>query len=938
MARGLLPIVLAVSLALAGCPGGSPLRAGTAKPAAKPVAVAGVHPVPLAEAQRVVDQKGTAAEIVGKAKLISDHGAGIISNNSGAIISEHGGALISNNGSSLTGKTKYILLDSRDENLLADAQIEVLDGEGHVLVDAQRQPLTAHTDAEGAYRFKAVLPAESLIFRIRLYNGGQLLAIVARDERGKAGDLAIDTASSLGASYVLERYVKNRQAIFDRLPAAEAQALHRDAEVARGQLDGTPTYLPADLTAATDALRAKAKSLDETLVRIASILLAGQQDLGNGKAATDVALAGPYGMASDAAGNLYVAEIGAFRIRRIDAAGKIDVFAGLGARTNGSNQAQTLDAVGALAFGPDGALYVTQIISGKIRRIKPDGTVETFYGETGGPVMDHPTPLSFGPDGTLYVAEVKGPTRKAGRLWSLGKDGKAKELPIPAGSEHGGNFNGLAIRPDGTLLLADAGNDTIYSQAPGGAWQPFATLKGMTKSCRIALGPAGELYVPLADDHKVIRVGPDGVITPFAGSGEGGYAGDGGAATAAKLNQPVAPFCLPDGTVYISDLDGVVRKVAGGAIATFAGTRNVIVGEATTIPLNGPGGMAVDPQGRLVFSEAGSHTIKRLVDGRLEVLAGTAAGFGGDGGPALAAAFTNPAGIAFIGPDLYILDVGNNRVRKVDAAGQINTVVHGDAHVAERDKGPVYAASSAPFDYPLAAASAPDGTLYWTDVKGQQVLHLRADGKVEVIAGTFEKAGNTGDGGPASAALMDSPTGLAFDRAGDLYFCDSHNLCVRKIALSEPGRSITLAVGRTAAALFSALNDGATDGKIQRGDEEGKDAHEVSLFGPAAICFDSADRMYISELGTSKLASFGGASGLPAEILDALPQIGTRVRRIVGGKVYTVAGDGTHVLNDPASDDSMLYPIQMLVDAQGRLILADTALNQIKMLKPDALK
>jgi sugar lactone lactonase YvrE len=936
MARLSLPVAVLLSLALAGCSGGVPSRAKATAPT-KVASSAEPHPIALAEAQRVVDQVGQAATLTGKVKLISDHGGGIISNNSGAIISEHGGALISNNGGSLTGKTKRTLLQAPDEALLADAQIEVLDGAGHVLVDANHQPLVAKTDAEGNYKLAAVLPAESLVFRVRLYNGGQLLAIVAHDERA---EVPIDTASSLGASYVLSTYVQHRQNVFDRLPADAARDLHRDAEVARAALPGVPSYQPADLTKATQDLRALAKPLDLTLLRIESILLAGQKDLGNGQFALAVALAAPQSLAADAQGNIYISEQGAFRIRRVDRVGSIDVFAGIGARTGGSNQTQTLEAVGAIAFGPDGALYATQVLTGQIRRIQPDGTVETFYGPGAGsgPALNHPTSLAFGPDGTLYVGEVKPPDAPSGRLFAIDLTGHGQELPAPPGTNDGGILSGLAVRPDGTLLVAEVNQDVIFSKAPGQDWKPFVTLKGVTKSVRMALGPSGDLYVPMADEHKIVKVAPDGTVSTFAGTGKGGNTGDKGPATQATLGQPAAVLAMPDGVVLISDLDGVVRRVKDGVIDAFAGTRNVIVGDATTIPLNGPGGMALAPDGTLVFSEAGSHTIKRLHNNQIEVVAGTAIGFGGDGGPAEAAQLDNPAGIAYVGPDLYVLDVGNNRIRKIDATGTISTVVHGNAHVAEHDAGPVYAADNAPYDYPLALAAAPDGTIYWSDIKAQQILHLRADGKVEVIAGTWEKPGFDGDGGPAALAHLDTPTGLTFDQAGDLYFSDSHNLCVRKIELARPDRPISLVAGRERVDFLNGLNAALAAGPIPNTNQDGKSALEVSLFGPAGICFDAAGSLYVSELGTSKLASFGGASGIPAELFASLPQAGTRIRRITAGKIYTVAGDGTKVLNDPATDESMLYPFMMLFDAQGRLILADTALDQIKLLKPDVLK
>ncbi|MFN3430452.1 MAG: hypothetical protein ACK46X_10900, partial [Candidatus Sericytochromatia bacterium] len=267
-------LVVALSMSL-GCQLKAPtITTGSPKPGAAPVG---------ATTPRVVDagdlEANAPVRLAGLARILSDNGLGIISNNGGGIVSNNGAGLISNNG----GSYRVTAGAAKPESLLADAQIEVLDGQGRARVDKARKPITATTDKEGRYKLEVTLPRENLVLRIRLWNGGVLTTILPNVE-GEGEPLALDlnTASSLGATYVLEQYVKQRTGVLNLLPRTEAANLNRAMEAARGELAGTPSYKPADLVKATEELRKKAKGVDETLIRIEAIMLAGQADFGNG--------------------------------------------------------------------------------------------------------------------------------------------------------------------------------------------------------------------------------------------------------------------------------------------------------------------------------------------------------------------------------------------------------------------------------------------------------------------------------------------------------------------------------------------------------------------------------------------------------------------------------------------------------------------------------
>jgi hypothetical protein len=218
----------------------------------------------------------------------------------------------------------------------------------------------------------------------------------------------------------------------------------------------------------------------------------------------------------------------------------------------------------------------------------------------------------------------------------------------------------------------------------------------------------------------------------------------------------------------------------------------------------------------------------------------------------------------------------------------------------------------------------------WSDNEQSQVLRLTPDGFVEVIAGRFDT--QTGDApdepGPAPDAGLSNPIGLAFDKAGDLYVCDSGNLKIRKVtglAAGTPTMSTVVGSGLGGAL---ALLGGA------KPDDEGKPAREIVAIGPLVLAFDAEDNLYFAEAGTQRLTTLGGMGGID---LSQLPRIAPRIRRVgKDGTVKTIAGPGSALLNDPASDNSLVTPLGLAFDREGRLIVADSGNNQVKLIPKGA--
>ncbi len=292
-------------------------------------------------------------------------------------------------------------------------------------------------------------------------------------------------------------------------------------------------------------------------------------------------------------------------------------------------------------------------------------------------------------------------------------------------------------------------------------------------------------------------MGPDGIITTVAGNGMAGFSGDGGLATAARLI-PSGVAVGPDGSLYIADYgnnrirrvgpDGIITTVAGNDMTGFSGDGGLATAASLT-----PLGLAVGPDGSLYI--AGNRRIRRVSpDGIITTVAGNGMfGSDGDGGPALAASLTSS--IVAIGPDgsLY-LDSDDNRIRRVGPDGIITTVAGNGMFGPGGDGGPATAASLSTL---LDVAVSTDGSLYIAQAfVSQDVDHrirrVGSDGIITNVAGNLYLSREfSGDGGPATAASLNEPVGVAIGADGGLYIADSGNYRIRRVGLPLPGFSDT---------------------------------------------------------------------------------------------------------------------------------------------------
>ncbi|MFK8850843.1 RICIN domain-containing protein [Streptomyces sp. Ac-502] len=320
----------------------------------------------------------------------------------------------------------------------------------------------------------------------------------------------------------------------------------------------------------------------------------------------------------------------------------------------------------------------------------------------------------------------------------------------------------------------------------GGDGGPAASAQ-LNNPSGVAVGHAGTLYLCDRTNHRVRKITTDGKISTVAGTGKPGPGGDGGPATAAQLNFPRGVTVDKTGALYIADSDNHrVRKVTtDGKISTVAGTGTAGFsgdgGAATAARLDKPFGVAVDGTGALYVAEYTNHRVRKVTtDGKISTVAGNgSAGFGGDGGPAVAAQLKNPYGVAVDGAgDLYIADSGNHRVRKITADGKISTIAGTATKGSGGDNGP---ATQAQLNNPLAVLADSTGTLYIAEHSGHRIRRITPDGMISTVAGTGVK-GSDGDDGPAASAQLNGPFGLAVDCVDALYIASWGGHRLRKIA------------------------------------------------------------------------------------------------------------------------------------------------------------
>ena len=301
----------------------------------------------------------------------------------------------------------------------------------------------------------------------------------------------------------------------------------------------------------------------------------------------------------------------------------------------------------------------------------------------------------------------------------------------------------------------------------------------------------GNIYVADTYNRRIRKVSVTGVITTVAGGGFSGL-GDGGQATAAGLWNPTQALFDAIGNMYIVDAahnririvntTGIINTVVGNGQAGFSGDG----GPATAAQLHGPQYAAFDAGGNLYIADVANNRIRKVnTGGIISTIAGTGtAGYGGDGGQATNAQLNGPDGVTLdASGNLYIADYSNNRIRMVNTAGIITTIVGTGVAGFSGDGGPATAAQlHGPNDGTVFDAL---GNFYIPDALNNRIRKVNTAGIISTIAGNGI-AGYSGDGGPALAAALNYPGGVALDSSlCNLYIADLYNDRIRLVTNAE---------------------------------------------------------------------------------------------------------------------------------------------------------
>jgi len=451
---------------------------------------------------------------------------------------------------------------------------------------------------------------------------------------------------------------------------------------------------------------------------------------GDGAAANLAGLVEPFALALDSSGEVYFAENGDSRIRKIDTKGNISTIAGNGtAGYSGDGSTGTnaeLNFPTGVAVDSSGNVYIADLVNLRIRKLTSGGTISTVagngkysYSGDGGQAtsaqLNTPQAVAADSSGNLYIADtVNNVVRKvtaAGVISTIAGNGTAG-----SGGDGGAATSaqlhspqGIAVDANGGIYIADTQNARVrkitngtINTVAGSGTAGFGGDSGAATSAQLnipaglAVDGAGNLYIADFSNNRVRKVTPGGTITTLAGNGLEGYSGDGGPANGAQLTTPVGLAADSSGNVYIADsgnnavrvvnASGIISTVAGDGLAGYSGDG----GPAVSAMVGNPSGVALDASGNLYISDGSVRVRKVYSSGFINTIAGNGTrGYSGDGGVGPFATMSGPAGIALASNgNLYIADSGNSAVREL-LLGGFQIKIAAVANAASNLAGPV---------------------------------------------------------------------------------------------------------------------------------------------------------------------------------------------------------------------------------------------------------
>lgn len=553
---------------------------------------------------------------------------------------------------------------------------------------------------------------------------------------------------------------------------------------------------------------------------------------GDGGPATQASLKLPSGVVVDKQGNLYISDRSNNRIRKVNTKGIIQTFAGNGKDGyHGDNMPAlkaTLDKPFGLALDKHNNLYIADRGNNRIRKVDSSGLISTVAGDGGfyfigdnGPAyrasIAGPTGVTVDDNGNIYIAD-----RSNNRIRMVDKQGLIRTIMGTGHQEYNGDSElgretnlhlpfGVALDKNGDLLVIDRSHYRIRKLIMKGSKVTTLAGNGIKKFGGDG-GPAqgANLEFPHGIDvdskdnvifadkshFRIRKITPQGIISTIVGNGIRGNIGDGGPALKASIHPFRMRLNHKDEIFFISPSGFVslVRKVnTKGIINAYITTGDAKYQKAIVASGSGPStrsnitvisqfsDLALDTKGNVFLADRINHQVRKLSpNGKIKTIAGTGeSNYFGDGGPATKAAFRDPAAITLDkAGNLYVADAANNMIRKINTKGVISTIAGNGKHKDSGDGGPALEASLRSID---SLVFNPAGELHIVETNTHHIRKIKRDGTIVTVAGRAGIQGNFGDGGPATKAMLKQPADIAFDSKGNMYITDMGNNSIRKV-------------------------------------------------------------------------------------------------------------------------------------------------------------
>ena len=560
--------------------------------------------------------------------------------------------------------------------------------------------------------------------------------------------------------------------------------------------------------------------------------------------ATKAKLNHPSGLVLDSKGNLYISDRSNNRIRVVDSKGIIKTFAGSGldgyAGDSGPALKAKIDKPFGLAIDKKDNLYIADRGNNRIRKVTPSGIITSVAGDGGfffmgdnGPAyrasIAGPTGVAVDDKGNIYIAD-----RNNNRIRVVDKLGMIRTVAGTGQQDYNGDAElardtnlhlpfGLSLDSEGRLLVIDRSHYRIRRIDPakgkvetvaGNGQKQFGGDGGPSKGANLnfphgmAVDKEGTLIFSDKGHYRLRKINPAGIITTIAGNGIRGNVGDGGPALEASLYGASSVRLNSKGEIYFNSPSGfvsIIRKIDNqGIIHQFLET-----GDPEYVKTLGSGksqGLSMtseivmitqfsdfvfDKEDNLIVTDRINHQIRKIdPEGNVSTIAGTGnSDYTGDGGPAIKATFRDPQALAIDAEgNLYVGDSANNRIRKIDTQGIVTTIAGNGKHEDTGDGGPAKESGIRSMDY-LAINS--QGELHIVGFNTHRIRKITSDGKIVTVAGKGYQ-GYFGDGGPATLAMLKQPAAIAFDGKGNMFISDMGNNRIRKV---DPEGTISTLAG-----------------------------------------------------------------------------------------------------------------------------------------------